>query len=56
MWISTDAARRAAEAAESAVRDRLPVREEMRPARGLLIGLTLSVVFWLALLVVWLAL
>ncbi len=32
-----------------------PVRDEMRPARGLLVGLALSTIFWLGLLVLWLA-
>lgn len=31
------------------------VREEMRAARGLLVGLAFSAIIWLALLVVWLA-
>ena len=33
-----------------------PIREETRPARGLIVGLILSTMFWLSLLVLWLAL
>lgn len=40
---------------ERAKAEREPAREEMRAARGLLVGLALSAIFWLGLLVVWLA-
>lgn len=40
---------------EEGKRERADVREEMRPARGLLVGLALSAIFWLGLLVVWLS-
>ncbi len=42
--------------AEDAPPQRPPLREEMRPARGLLIGIALSSIFWLGLLVLWLSL
>ncbi len=32
-----------------------PRRDEMRPARGLFVGLALSMIFWLGLFVLWLA-
>lgn len=42
----------------SAAREKLPRREvsdAMRPARGIAVGLTLSVIIWLVLLVAYLA-
>lgn len=36
--------------------ERSPLRKEMRAARGLFVGLAFSGIFWLGLLVVWLAL
>lgn len=40
---------------ERAGMERVPVRDEMRAARGLFVGLALSAIIWLALLVTWLA-
>jgi hypothetical protein len=40
---------------QNAKAERPPVREEMRGARGLFVGLALSAIFWLGLFVVWLA-
>lgn len=48
-------ARIASKPAERGRIDRAPLRDEMRPARGLCVGLALSAIIWLALLVTWLA-
>ncbi|WP_279483017.1 hypothetical protein [Aureimonas sp. SK2] len=49
-------ARAAPQSAEEERQERPPLRDEMRPARGLLVGIALSSIFWLGLLVLWLAL
>ncbi|WP_156369187.1 hypothetical protein [Aureimonas sp. Leaf324] len=45
----------ASRSAERAWIEHVPVRDEMRAARGLFVGLALSAIIWLALLVTWLA-